>query len=304
MSLPIFYSPRYFCDGYGIDTREKAAAIAQSLTDAPINGVEVIAPDDVSKQAVLRVHQTRYVNAVLTGSPDSISIKNGIGEWSPGLRDSVLSSVGGAVQAAVIAYTNQQHSGSLTSGLHHARCAHGAGYCTFNGLAIAACEVIGQGAGRVVILDTDAHCGGGTASLIQGVKGVEQVDISVSSFDSYTSTDNARLVMSCGDSYLEDISTALAGINTDVPIDLMIYNAGMDPHEDCAIGGVRGISTEVLQLREAMVYEWAQRNNVAVSFVLAGGYSGGRLSKQTLTELHRLTIDTAARYSHCNREVK
>ena len=304
MSLPIFYSPRFICDGYGVDTREKAAAIAQSLIDAPIVGVEVIAPDDVSKQAVLRVHQTRYVNAMISGSPDSVSIKNGIGEWTPDLRDSVLSSIGGAVQSAVLTYKTQKHSGSLTSGLHHARYAHGAGFCTFNGLAIAAQEVLAQGAHRVVILDLDAHCGGGTASLIEGIEGIEQVDVSVCSYDSYASTDNATLTVSRGNSYLADIGTALASISTGTPIDLLIYNAGMDPHEDCSTGGEQGVTTEVLQLREAMVYEWAQRNNVAVSFVLAGGYSGHRLSKDTLTQLHRLTIDTAARYTRCNQEVK
>jgi len=304
MSLPLYYSPRFICSGYGVDTREKAAAIAQSLADSPISGVEIHDPADVTPKMLFRVHQTKYVNAMLTGTPDSIAIGNGMGEWSKDLRDSVLATTGGAVESAVYSYTNSRHSGSLTSGLHHAKYSHGAGYCTFNGLVIAAKEVLHRGAQRVLILDLDAHCGGGTASLIDGVEGIEQVDVSVNSYDSYVGISNASLTISRGSSYLTDISNALAEIDTSTPIDLIIYNAGMDPHEDCGIGGESGITTEVIQLREAMVYEWARVNNTPVSFVLAGGYSGHKLSKSALTDLHRLTIETAARYELCRRGVK
>src|SRR5260370_35742530 len=77
----------------------------------------------------------------------------------------VLSANGGAV-AAGLAALEQGVAGSLSSGLHHARHARGAGFCTFNGLVIAAREALAAGAASVLILDLDAHCGGGTASLI------------------------------------------------------------------------------------------------------------------------------------------
>jgi acetoin utilization deacetylase AcuC-like enzyme len=279
MSLPLFYSSRFICQGYGVDTREKAAEIAQSLIDSPIEGVEIIDPTDVTKEVLLRVHQTKYVNAMLSGVPASVAIGNGMGEWSPELRDSVLATTGGAVDSAVYSYENSRHSGALTSGLHHAKYSHGSGFCTFNGLVIAAKEVLAMGAQRVLILDLDAHCGGGTASLINGVVGIEQVDVSVNSYDQYSGIPNAHLVMSRGTTYLADIATALSGIDTTTPIDLMIYNAGMDPHEDCSIGGEQGITSDVIQLREAMVYEWARLHNVPISFVLAGGYSGRKLTK-------------------------
>jgi tryptophan synthase alpha subunit len=80
MSLPLYYSPRFICSGYGVDTREKAAAIAQSLADSPISGVEIHDPADVTPKMLFRVHQTKYVNAMLTGTPDSIAIGNGMGE--------------------------------------------------------------------------------------------------------------------------------------------------------------------------------------------------------------------------------
>ena len=76
-------------------------------------------------------------------------------------------------------------------------------------------------------------------------------------------------------------------------VDLVIYNAGMDPHERCSTGGAAGITTEVLRKREEMVFTWAREHGYPVSFALAGGYSGGRLSREELVDLHRMTIQAA-----------
>jgi acetoin utilization deacetylase AcuC-like enzyme len=94
----------------------------------------------------------------------------------------VLASNGGCVAAAKRA---MQHgiAGSLSSGLHHARPDRGNGYCTFNGLAIAAETALSAGADDVLILDLDAHCGGGTHGIILGNPHVWQLDVSVDPFD-------------------------------------------------------------------------------------------------------------------------
>jgi acetoin utilization deacetylase AcuC-like enzyme len=96
----------------------------------------------------------------------------------------VTSSNGGAVSAGLNAL-ERGVAGSLSSGLHHARRETGVGYCTFNGLVIAAREALAAGASSVLILDFDAHCGGGTASLIAEDEHVWQVDVAVNSFDYY-----------------------------------------------------------------------------------------------------------------------
>lgn len=73
----------------------------------------------------------------------------------------VLATNGGVVAAAISALEHGT-AGSLSSGLHHARRETGEGFCTFNGLAIAAREALSAGARSVLILDLDAHFGGGT----------------------------------------------------------------------------------------------------------------------------------------------
>jgi acetoin utilization deacetylase AcuC-like enzyme len=293
-NINIYYSPDYLCEGYGVDTREKAADIVASFFDRPIEGIQVVAPEAATSEEVARVHKARYINALLTGRPDSLADANGIGDWSTDLRRSVFSMVGGCIASARYSYLNKVNSGSLSSGLHHARAGHGSGFCTLNGLAIAARDVLIQGAQRVLIIDLDAHGGGGTASLIDGVEGVEQIDVSVNHFDNYENTESARITRSSGESYLADIEMMLQSVVHPGSIDLVIYNAGMDPHEDCSTGGAAGITTSVLAQREEMVFAWAKEHETPVSFVLAGGYSGRKLTRSQLVDLHRLTIQEAA----------
>lgn len=293
-NINIYYSPDYLCSGYGVDTREKAGDIAASLQERPIEGIDLVEPQPAEVDIVRRVHTPRYVKALLTGRPDSLADANGIGEWSTDLRRSVFSMVGGCVESARYSLIYGVNSGSLSSGLHHARASHGSGFCTINGLAVAACDALVQGAVRVLIVDLDAHGGGGTTSLIEGMKGIEQIDVSVNAFDNYVSTENARIIQSSGASYLADVETMLQSVVDPGSIDLVIYNAGMDPHEDCSTGGAAGITTEVLAQREAMVFGWAKEHKIPVSFVLAGGYSGRKLTRSQLVDLHRLTIRAAA----------
>lgn len=291
----LFYSPDYICRGYHIDTKEKAADIIAALETNPISGVVVVAPDPVTREQLVAVHDPRYVRGVLDGRPEEWAIRNGLGEWSPGLRDSVLASTGGAVASALHSFVHRVNSGSASSGLHHAGRARGAGFCTFNGLVIAAREVLARGAKRVLILDLDAHCGGGTASLIEDIDGVEQVDVAVNGYDSYVDTSNARLVISMGDTYLEDVAEALESVVDPSTIDLVIYNAGMDPHERCRTGGERGITSAVLARRERMVFDWARGHGVPVSYAFAGGYASKNLDRAELADLHLLTVAEATR---------
>ena len=72
---------------------------------------------------------------------------------------SVTASTGCVVASGLQAMTDGV-AGSLSGGLHHARCDQGSGFCTFNGLALAAKAALAAGAESVVILDFDAHCGG------------------------------------------------------------------------------------------------------------------------------------------------
>ena len=290
----VFYSPKYVGSGYAFDTTRKAKWVADSLAASPISGIELIEPDSLTEDQVAAVHDAEYVRAVRTGTPRGLAESQGF-SWDSGLWPMVLASNGGAVAAALAALENGI-AGSLSSGLHHARHARGAGYCTFNGLAIAAREALAAGAKSVLILDLDAHCGGGTASLIAGEPRIWQVDVSVDSYDRYRSSEQVQLEL-VDDSavYLTTVQRKLDDLDRlGVNFALCLYNAGMDPFEYCFTGGLSGITREVLSRREQIVFEWSRRRKMPVAFVLAGGYIGPNLDEPGLVELHRLTLAWAA----------
>ncbi|MFZ2239933.1 MAG: hypothetical protein WAV90_10370 [Gordonia amarae] len=286
--MKVFYSPDYTLAGHDFDTTRKASWVARSLRNSPVDDVDLVEPEPLSLSDVLRVHDREYVDAVATGTPRGLAESQGF-DWDEGLLPMVLATNGGVVAAARAALTDGV-SGSLSSGLHHAKHARGDGFCTFNGLAIAAKTLLADGAvDSVLILDLDAHCGGGTASLIADEPRIAQVDVSVSLFDWY---DGSIEVTQAGD-YLDAIHRVLDDI--DESCDLVLYNAGMDPYEGCDIGGLDGITADVLAHREETVFQWCAQRGLPVAFVLAGGYIGSALNPAQLVELHRLTITSAAR---------
>lgn len=298
--MNVFYSPDYVGAAYAFETTRKAKWVADSLRAAPIAGIRLVEPQPLSWKQVAQVHDPEYVRAVQTGSPRRLAESQGF-EWDPGLWSMVLSSNGGAVAAALDALEHGV-SGSLSSGLHHARYHAGAGFCTFNGLVIAAREALAAGAQSVLILDLDAHCGGGTASLITGDSRIWQVDIAVNAFDYYSigahgtgGGDRIRLrVTQRAGEYLTDIEKGLQqAAEWSETFDLCLYNAGMDPFEGCPTGGFPGITREMLCAREQLMFDWCRNHTRAAAFVLAGGYIGTTLDAAGLVDLHRLTLSAA-----------
>lgn len=292
--MKLFYSDSYVASEHAFDTTRKAEWIAQSLLSSPINGVQIVEPGCISEDQLSRIHDPEYVRAVKTGQPRDRANDAGF-PWEPALWEMTASSTGGVVAAAMAALDDGV-AGSLSSGLHHARHSAGAGFCTFNGLALAAIEALDHDAGSVLILDLDAHCGGGTHSIVGAHPSIRHVDVSVSSFDQYEpAVHNSLSVVYSSEDYLPIIERELGDIETGRErFGLCLYNAGMDPYEGCDIGGLSGIGFEQLEQREQMVFEWARRLGMPVAFVLAGGYAGPRLPRERLVDLHGLTIGVAS----------
>ena len=287
----IFFTPEFVAAEHTFSTTRKALWVAESLQHSPIENAVVKACEPLAYDALLTVHERAYVEAVRTGVPKSLACSQGF-TWGPQLLPAMLASNGGVVAAALDALVSGV-SGSLSSGLHHARHHRGLAFCTFNGLVLAALAALNAGARRVLILDLDAHGGGGTAALIMNSPRLYQVDVSVSSFDTYRNTDNAKLIMADGDSYLDVVAQALHATNRS-EFDLCLYNAGMDPLAEDTCGGALGITDQTLAAREKLVFDWASMGNLPIAYVLAGGYVGGKVNQSTLVALHRLTISAAA----------
>jgi acetoin utilization deacetylase AcuC-like enzyme len=287
--VKVFYSPDYVAAAESFDTTRKSGWIAESLAKNPIAGVEIVAPASLTFQEIAEVHDPVYVKSVRRGEPKHLAESQGF-KWDPGMWNTVTAMNGGVVAAACAALIDGV-SGSLSSGLHHAQHGRGASFCTFNGLVIAAKKILGAGARSVLILDLDAHCGGGTHSLIENDDRITQADVSVNVVDAYWQTGSNTLdIVRDSDKYLPTIEARLSELGS---FDLCLYNSGMDPDERCEVGGCNGISAATLRQREEMVFRWAKERKTPIAFVLAGGYAGARLTQDRLVDLHRLTIAAA-----------
>jgi len=290
--MPLYYTNAYVGAAHAFETTRKARWLAESLAGDPIPGIGVRPNAPLGMADLLRCHDAHYIEAVHRGEPRDLAQSQGF-DWDPGLWPMVLASNGGMVAAALAA---REHgvAGALASGMHHARRDRGAGFCTFNGLAIAALVAIEAGARRVLILDLDAHCGGGTHSLLGTHPAVHQLDLAVHPFDRYSPAGaNTLDLVTSASHYLPTLEQRLAELDGEA-FDLCLYNAGMDPHEGCAVGGLPGMDSGTLGERERRVFTWCRARKLPVAFALAGGYLGPGLDQAGVVALHRLTLVAAA----------
>ena len=283
--MPVFYDDDYTASLYAFDTTRKSRLIAKHLHGR--SNVDVIDVERYLYRAldlVCELHTDDYLWAVRDGEPADLAESQGF-NWDEGIFTMALAHSAGLV-GAVTNVLDKGHAvaGSLSSGLHHARAERGNGYCTFNGLAIAAAHARSLGAERVCVLDLDAHCGGGTRSMTP-TDSVVQIDVSLSSFDHWrpVAADD-RLVVTGADDMLDEVGRALDAVAAVGPFDLLLYNAGMDPI-NC------GATTEQLAQREALVASFVAANDVPTVWTLAGGYTGFHVTEDDLTDLHLLTVD-------------
>ena len=207
----------------------------------------------------------------------------------PRFLASILASTGGVLAALDQAMIDGA-SGTLSSGLHHAQRGADNGLCYLNGLALVVHVAIEKYAlTDVGILDTDAHWGGGTFQLVGSNPKVRISDVTVSNFDSWQSSESRHHLKMVNDPsvYLDEVKKALTHLEG---VDFLVYNAGMDPFEDCRIGGMRGITREILEERERLVTQWCLDTKTPALFTLAGGYTGTNLDLEGVARLHLPTI--------------
>lgn len=279
--LRVFYSDDYTM-GEGLETVTKSKLLAKMVTDGKVSGVELVAPKLATEEELLLIHSPEYVEGVMSGELKNLAA----GVWSKKLLKSILATTGGMRDATNEALRNGR-SGSFSSGLHHARADAGMGFCTFNGLALAALEALKK-VKSVGILDLDAHCGGGTANILKTNKRVRLADVSVCSYDSWTPTVKSRHFIQVVDKPKSYLATVDKALKTLEGVEFLIYNAGMDTHEKA--GGMGGITLEIIQEREALVVEWARERKVPIVFALAGGYTWSGLTLKEVAKLHLETV--------------
>ena len=231
---------------------------------------EIRAFEAASSQELSLVHAEQYVLDVLAGERN-----NGFGNASLDVAAACRYTCGSMVAAALYSLQERRNSCSPTSGFHHAGYGFGGGFCTFNGLVLAALMAIRAGAAKVIILDLDYHDGNGTRDIIDRLRLAAKVEH-----------------RSGGEHRLRDKAAVYDFIRSSLRkgADLLLYQAGADMHEDDPLGGVRGMNTREMMRRDDCVFTTACRLRLPVAWNLAGGYQqSARGSIRPLLTIHRNT---------------
>jgi acetoin utilization deacetylase AcuC-like enzyme len=184
----------------------------------------------------------------------------------------------------------------LAGGTHHAFRGHGEGYCVFNDVAIAIRDLQDKQPNiRIMVVDTDAHQGNGTADLLASDPRVFTYSIHVGrnyptkKAESSLDVETVRYVE--GDMYLNQLFTSLAGALDTFAPDLVIWISGADNHRNDRFGQMH-LSLKDIQRRDEVLLGAFIRNRIPVAVLYGGGYNR---QPEFTAKLHRNTIATAKR---------
>ena len=253
-AIPVFYTPLMAAEaGSFSPSAAKPRAAVESWLKLSIP-VRVITPEPASVEDLARAHLPAFVDAVLSCRSD-----NGFGNRSKAVAASLPYTSGAMLSAAREALRNGRVAAAPCSGFHHAGYASAGGFCTFNGLMVTAMALHASGeATRVGILDFDQHYGDGTDNIIDRLH-INWIN-HYSAGEHYGFATEARR-------FLSSIPGLVAAMKD---CDVILYQAGADPHIDDPLGG--WLTTEQLYERDLLVFEAAAELGIPVAWNLAGGY--------------------------------
>jgi len=230
----------------------------------------------VTREDLYLVHDKKHVDDVL-----DLKKENGFGSKSYEVAQSLYWTSGSLVSACAHAIRSGENTSSPTSGFHHADWWRTSGFCTFNGLMVAAVKSRGLlPEKKIGIIDIDFHFGDGTAGIIKH-SGLDYVQhYTFGGDESYSGS-------WAGGPQADEWLQRLPGIVESFgDCGLVIYQAGADPHMDDPLGGA--LSDDQLRARDRIVFTTLKRMGVPCTWNLAGGY---QKPLQRVLDIHNATIE-------------
>ncbi|WP_026375827.1 histone deacetylase [Aestuariibacter salexigens] len=232
-------------------------------------------PDAIDVERVKRVFDPGYIGDLVAGKLDPKAMRRIGFPWSMQLIRRTLTAVGGTVLTAELALEHGTAL-NLTGGYHHAFANFGSGFCMVNDLYLAALRMLeSEHIDRVLIFDCDVHQGDGTAKLASNNPQVFTVSIHGEKNFPYrkqVSDMDFNLAKGTTDAeYLDTVSSALQLAMSISQADAVIYDGGVDVHENDDLGHLE-ISTQGVLERDRLVFEACQRQGIPVAAVIGGGY--------------------------------
>lgn len=270
--VPVFFSDQVVWNGGRNRSSQKAVAVVADWR-AQKFPLRVVDPPAASPAQLAMAHSRKYVDDILQRR-----LNNAHGNRSMKIATSSAYSCGAVVAAAREAVRNRRVAAAPVSNFNHACHAEAGGWCTFNGLMVAACVLKTEGAvRRVGILDFDRHHGNGTEDIIRAL-----------SADWVRHRSANRIWHECGQAreFLSAIPQILAEM---ADCDLILYQAGANLHIDDPHTG--WLTSEQLLERDRRVFEGAIRLGLPIAWNTGSGYQEtAARGLEPVLEIHRNTM--------------
>lgn len=281
--IPVFYQERMLADQGDATfspSSSKPRHVLASWQEKFGGQIEIRPVAPVSMDDLCRAHNPDFVRGILSCQRD-----NGFGNRLQTVASSLPYTSGAMLCAAREALSEGEVAVAPTSGFHHAGYRTAEGFCTFNGLMVtvlALRAVPGQEILKIGILDIDQHYGNGTDNILERLSEEDREitpHYTVGAYN-YRPKDAPNWL-----AQLPQIVDQLMGT-----CDLVLYQAGADPHVEDPYGGF--LTTAQLHERDRIVFSVLRSRGVPVAWNLAGGYQS---PLRKVLDIHDNTMDACVR---------
>jgi acetoin utilization deacetylase AcuC-like enzyme len=281
-------------DGHPFPGDKFSASREMLLQGGILRPEEIIDVNQTDLHVLKRVHDGAYLSKIYHGALDRREqIALGL-PATPGLFARCATEAEATRQTCHAALA-EGVAVCLAGGTHHAFKGRGEAFCVFNDVAIAVRDLQEKRPGiRIMIVDTDAHQGTGTNSILQNDPRVFTYSIHVgqtanTATDVEGSMDVETVRYVEGDMYLKQLFHTLAGALDVFNPDLVIWVAGADNHSNDLLGKMM-LTVADMQRRDDVIIRAFIKNRIPIAILYGGGYN--RHSDLT-AKLHRNTVASA-----------
>ncbi len=302
MSLPLVYHADYVVPlppGHRFPMPKFQLLHDLLLADGVAEPAQFHQPEPPPPAWIELVHRSDYVQAYCTGTLDAKAQRRIGLPWSPALVTRTCTALGGTILAAQLALMHGLAC-NTAGGTHHAFPSYGSGFCIFNDLAIAARVMQALGlAQKILIVDLDVHQGDGTAFIFQDDASVFTFSMHCEeNFPGTKQSSNLDVPLPVGmedDAYLQTLANYLPELLVEVQPDLILYDAGVDPHLGDRLGKL-ALTDTGLYRRDMQVLTTCLSQRYPTACVIGGGYAD---DLQALVYRHSL-LHRAASEVYCH----
>ncbi len=279
MDLPIIYHPDYVAplpEGHRFPMPKFRQLYQLLLTDKVATPAQFQTPKPPPKKWLELVHTPDYIQAYCEGTLEPKAQRRIGLPWSPALVNRTCTAVGGTILTAQFAL-KYGLACNTAGGTHHAFPSYGSGFCIFNDLALSARVLQHLGLVKtILILDLDVHQGDGTAFIFQDDSSVftfsMHCEINFPGTKQKSDLDVPLPVGMDDDAYLQTLAKYLPDLLSEIQPDLILYDAGVDPHASDRLGKLALTDTGIYR-REMQVLTTCISAGYPVASVIGGGYA-------------------------------